>query len=64
MTTPPLNGLRARREFAKLTQAELAQVIEVSQAHYDKIEKGRTRCDVHRAFKLASRLKCTIEELL
>jgi transcriptional regulator with XRE-family HTH domain len=64
MTSPPLKGLAVRREFHNLTQAACAEIIGVSQAHYDKLEKGRTRLDVHRAATLAKRLGCSIEELL
>lgn len=64
MTHTPLNGLKARREFAKLSTTDLAPVVDVTQSHYVKIENGKVRLDVHRAYLLARRLGCTIEELL
>lgn len=64
MTNPPLRGLEMRREFHNLTQADMAKVIEVTQGHYNKLEKGTVRLDVHRAAKLAKRLGCSIEQLL
>lgn len=64
MTSPPLNGLVHRREFAKLTQRQLSEVVGVSQSQYNKFEKGLVRLDVHRADKLARHLDCKIEDLL
>jgi DNA-binding XRE family transcriptional regulator len=64
MTSPPLRGLEMRREFHNLTQADAAKLIDVTQGHYNKIEKGTVRLDVHRAAKLARRLGCSIDQLL
>ena len=64
MTNPPLLGLTMRREFQNLTQTAMAEVIDVTQSQYQKMEKGTTRLDIYRAAKLAKRLGCAIEELL
>lgn len=64
MTNPPLRGLEMRREFHNLTQADLGKEIGATQGHYNKLEKGTVRLDVHRAAQLAKRLGCTIEQLL
>lgn len=64
MQKQKLNGLIARREFRGLRQHQLADVIGVTQSHYNKLESGHVRLDVHRADKLARFLECTIEELL
>lgn len=61
---PPLEGLRERRIFHRLTQADMGVVIDVNQPHYRQIETGGVRLDVHRAKLLADRLGCTIEDLL
>jgi transcriptional regulator with XRE-family HTH domain len=62
--TPPLYGLREKRIFRCLTQADLGAVIGTTQSHYRQIEEGIIRLDVHRAKKLAEHLECTIDELL
>lgn len=68
MTQPlraaPLLGLRERRRFYHLTQAEAGKVIGVTQSHYRQFEEGIIRLDVHRAKLLANRLRCSIDELL
>lgn len=65
MTEPtPLNGLREKRIFRGLTQAEGARIIGVDQSHYRKFETGQVRLDLVRAKKLADWLGCSIEELL
>lgn len=61
---PPLDGLRERRMFRGITQADMADTIGVNQSHYRQFEAGGVRLDVHRALLLAKRLGCTIEELL
>lgn len=64
MTSPPLSGLLARREFAQLTQQNLATLLGCTQSQYNKFEKGLVRLDIYRADKLARHLKCRIEDLL
>lgn len=64
MNSPPLNGLRARREAKGLTQAALAEVIGVNQSQLRKFETGAVRLDIHRAATLAERLGCSIGDLL
>jgi transcriptional regulator with XRE-family HTH domain len=61
---PPLNGLRERRTFRKMTQGDLADVIGVNQSHYRQFETGGVRLDVYRAKKLADALECSIDDLL
>lgn len=61
---PPLEGLKERRTFRQITQAEMGAVIDVNQPHYRQIETGGVRLDVHRALLLATHLDCTIEDLL
>jgi DNA-binding XRE family transcriptional regulator len=61
---PPLEGLRERRLFRRITQEEMGAVIDVNQPHYRQIESGGVRLDIQRAHLLAVHLKCTIEDLL
>lgn len=64
MTSPPLKGLKLRRQQSPFTQTDLAQAIGVTQSHYFKFERGEVRLDVYRAAKLAKMLGCGIEDLL
>jgi DNA-binding XRE family transcriptional regulator len=64
MTSPPLNGLKMRRETSDFTQAEIAKSIDVTQSHYRKLESGAVRLDVYRAALLAKKLGCRIDDLL
>lgn len=60
----PLRGLRAKREFRGLTQADVGAIIGVSQSHYRQFEQGIVRLDVQRAKLIATAFECTIDELL
>lgn len=60
----PLNGLKERREFRRLSQTEVGEVIGVNQSHYRRLENGEVRIDVIRAKKLADYFGCSIEDLL
>lgn len=64
MTSPPLKGLKQRREFQGFTQADMAPVIGATQSQFNKFENGTVRLDVHRAAKLAKHLGCFIDDLL
>lgn len=64
MVSPPLNGLRLRREQSDYVQAELAKAIGVTQSHYRKLEDGLVRLDIYRAAVLAKQLGCRIDDLL
>jgi transcriptional regulator with XRE-family HTH domain len=64
MKSPPLDGLRERRTFRRLTQTHMAEVLGVNQSHYRQFENGMTRLDIHRAKKLADYFGCAIEDLL
>ena len=64
MTGAALTGLRERRTFRRITQTDMARLIDLRQSHYRRIETGEIRLDIHRALVLARALDCTIEELL
>jgi DNA-binding XRE family transcriptional regulator len=64
MISQPLKGLQRLREKQKVPQHEIAAVIDVTQSHLNKIEKGQVRLDIYRAYKLAHYLGCRIEDLL
>jgi DNA-binding XRE family transcriptional regulator len=61
---PPLNGLRERRIFRHLNQADAGRIVGAGQSHYRQFESGHVRLDIHRAKKLADAFDCTIEDLL
>jgi transcriptional regulator with XRE-family HTH domain len=61
---PPLRGLRERREFRNLNQADAGRIIGVGQSHYRQFESGQLRLDIQRAKKLADAFDCSIEDLL
>lgn len=62
--TAPLLGLKEKRVFRNITQADMGAIISVTQSHYRQFEEGIVRLDVQRAKKLADALECSIEELL
>jgi DNA-binding XRE family transcriptional regulator len=64
MSNPPLKGLRLRRENSPFNQTDLANEIDVTQSHYNKLEAGKVRLDVYRAALLAKKLGCRIDDLL
>lgn len=62
--SPPLKGLKERREFRGMNQHDAGQIVGVGQSHYRQFETGHVRLDIQRAKKLADAFDCTIEELL
>jgi transcriptional regulator with XRE-family HTH domain len=60
----PLYGLKERREFRRLSQTEIGQLIGVNQSHYRRLENGEVRLDIIRAKLLADYFNCSIEELM
>lgn len=64
MIHTPLTGLKAMRRKHGFTQAALANIIDVNQSQYLKLETGAVRLDVHRAKLLAVYLGCAIDDLL
>lgn len=64
LRAPPLLGLREKRLFRGWTQADMGQLIGVTQSHYRQFEEGIIRLDVQRAHKLAQAMTCSIDELL
>jgi transcriptional regulator with XRE-family HTH domain len=61
---PPLNGLRERRLFRNMNQADAGRIIGVGQSHYRQFESGHVRLDIQRAKKLADAFDCAMEDLL
>jgi putative transcriptional regulator len=57
------NSLRERREEHGLSQADLADAVEVSRQTINAIERNRYDPSLELAFKLAGYFDCRIEEL-
>jgi molybdate-binding protein/DNA-binding XRE family transcriptional regulator len=63
MSPGPENRVRARREAAGMTQGGLAERAGLSRQSVNAIEAGRATPGVDVALRLASVLKCAVEEL-
>lgn len=57
------NALRARREVAGLSQADLAEAVGVTRQTINAIERERYDPSLELAFSLAAHFDCRIEEL-
>lgn len=57
------NDLKIRRAKADLTQADLADVVDVSRQTINAIEGGRYDPSLELAFRLAGYFDCTIEDI-
>jgi putative transcriptional regulator len=57
------NDLRARRDRAGLSQADLAGAVDVTRQTINSIERERYDPSVELAFKLAAFFDCRIEDL-
>lgn len=57
------NDLRARREAADLSQADLAAEVDVTRQTINSIERGRYDPSLELAFALADYFDCPIEDL-
>jgi DNA-binding XRE family transcriptional regulator len=57
------NNLRSRREELEMTQQAVADAIEISQQHLQRLETGSSPVRLPIAEKIAEKLSCSIEEL-
>ena len=57
-------AIAARRQQKKLTQAELAEIIEVEQETISRFERGATLPPLGRLAEIADALSCPLEDLL
>jgi putative transcriptional regulator len=57
------NDLRERREEHALSQADLAEAVEVSRQTINSIERGRYDPSLELAFALADHFGCRIEDI-
>ncbi|MDV7351274.1 helix-turn-helix transcriptional regulator [Halorubrum distributum] len=57
------NNLKVWRAKADVTQAELAEAVEVSRQTINAIERGRYDPSLELAFALANFFECTIEDI-
>lgn len=55
--------LKEIREKAKLSQRDLAQLLEIAQAHYWKWEKGKSFPNAKQIIKLCDIFKCSPNDL-
>ncbi len=56
--------VRARREKARMTQAELASAADISTQHISNIENAKTKVSLERIVDIANILNCSVDELL
>lgn len=56
--------LKEQRFKQKMTQMEVANAAEMSQAHYCKIEKGDDSPSLKRLMAIAKALGCSVKELI
>ncbi|GGG23092.1 transcriptional regulator [Lysinibacillus alkalisoli] len=57
------NHIKEKRTIYKMTQDELAELVDVSRQTIISIEKGRYNPSLLLAYQLAKIFECTIEEL-
>jgi len=57
------NNLRKLRDAQKLTQGQVAETLDIGQAEYSRIEKGRRRVGIH-LDNLSKLLKCSHQDIL
>lgn len=56
--------IRARREKARMSQAELASAADISTQHISNIENAKTKVSLERIVDIANILNCSVDELL
>ena len=57
------NDLRERRECTDMSQADLAEAVDVTRQTINSIERERYDPSIELAFKLADHFDCRIEDL-
>lgn len=57
------NKIKFYRTKRKLTQKELAEIVNISESHLQNIEYGSAKPNVELALKIADSLNVTVEEL-
>jgi len=58
------DNIRQLRVRINKTQAEIAQILDISAQQYQKYEKGTTKCSIASLLKLADFYKCDVSLLL
>lgn len=56
--------VKARREKARMSQAELASSADISTQHISNIENAKTKASLERIVDIANVLNCSVDELL
>lgn len=57
------NNLEMIRKKRKISQIELADILEVSRQTISSLENGRYNPSIELAFKIANYFNCTIEDI-
>lgn len=57
------NRMKQRREELGLTQRELAEMLQMSEAYLNRIERETRKINVVLAIRIAQALKTTVEDL-
>lgn len=57
------NNLKSYRKIYKLTQKELAEQLDLTREHIQRIEKGSHIPNLDTAFKISNYFNVTIEEI-
>lgn len=56
--------IKKLREELGLTQADMAEYLHISQNAYSSIERGRTKIDIERLYKIAKKLDSQVTDFL
>lgn len=56
--------VKKKREFLKMSQAELAALTNLSTQHISNIENAKTKVSLEKLVEIANRLDCSVDELL
>jgi len=58
-----VNRLKEKRKENRITQQKLSNAIDISLSHYTNIERNDNIPSVEIALKIASQLKCNVEDI-
>ncbi len=58
-----VNKLKTSRENAGLTQAQMAEKLNISESYYCQLENGTRRMSLDNAVKISSILKTTLNDI-
>ena len=64
MKTTYLTKIRTKRKRMKLTQRDMAELLEIKPLTYERLERGVTALTVDRLIKIAEVLKVKVKDLI